>query len=258
MSSPVEDLQLLVGQARKEIQRRMKEHPKARVRMDEEFFYDAEDQAIDPNDGFAPAVNAGSVGSVESSTAPKPPWADELWSFEAQIKACEICVLGKGRKNFVFGEGRRNAKLMFVGEAPGTEEDFKGRPFVGSAGQLLNRIIQAMGFRREDVFLTNTLKCRPPQNRLPLESEMQACWPYLEQQIRLVQPVVVVALGESAAQDLLKTNEELVSLRGKWQRWDTFPVMPTFHPSALVQDPGLKRHVWDDMKMVMEKLGGLG
>lgn len=175
-----------------------------------------------------------------------------------RIMGCTFCPLYKGRTQAVPGEGNRKAELMFVGEAPGRDEDIQGRPFVGRAGQLLTRIIQAMGFEREEVYIANVIKCRPPENRTPKPDEVKACSPYLVKQIELVKPRVIVALGKVAAEFLLQTNKSMSELRGNFGEYAGIPVMPTFHPSYLVRNEGnkeIKRMVWEDMKKVLKLLG---
>ncbi len=189
--------------------------------------------------------------------------ADEEWQAEwdrliKRILNCTFCPLYRGRTQAVPGEGNRKAELMFVGEAPGRDEDLQGRPFVGRAGQLLTKIIQAMGFEREQVYIANVIKCRPPENRTPKPDEVKACSPYLIKQIELVRPKVIVALGKVAAEFLLQTNKSMSELRGNFGEYNGIPVMPTFHPSYLVRNEGnkeIKRMVWEDMKKVLKLLG---
>ena len=167
---------------------------------------------------------------------------------------CRRCKLSTGRKSIVFGQGSPNAELMFVGEAPGADEDEQGLAFVGRAGQLLTRIIEAMGLRREDVFIANCIKCRPPQNRNPEPDEVLACQPFLESQIAVIRPKVIVGLGKFGAQWLLKTAEPISRLRGHLGDYRGIPVMPTYHPAYLLRNPGAKKEVWEDMKVVRELL----
>jgi len=174
-----------------------------------------------------------------------------------KIIACQACPLFKGRTQAVPGEGNRQASLMFVGEAPGRDEDLQGRPFVGRAGQLLTRIIQAMGFNREEVYIANVIKCRPPENRTPRPDEVKACSPYLLRQIELIRPRVIVALGKVAADFLLPGSKSMSELRGNFGEFQGIPVMPTFHPSYLVRNEGnkeIKKMVWEDMKKVLQLL----
>ena len=209
-------------------------------------------------------------------TAAVPPVGAPKVAIDPQVKAaamqelreralaCVTCEhLANSRKNVVFGVGDINASLMFVGEAPGAEEDAQGEPFVGAAGQLLTRIIQTMGLSRQTVYIANILKCRPDTpdqasgNRKPTADEMSACIPYLHSQIDLIQPKVLVALGATAVEGLLGKTEGITRLRGKWQTYRGVPLMPTFHPSYLLRNQALseKRKVWEDMLAVMEHLG---
>lgn len=163
--------------------------------------------------------------------------------------------LFEGSKQIVFGEGNPKAKLVFVGEAPGRDEDLQGRPFVGRAGQLLNKIIEAMGLKREDVYISNIVKSRPPDNRTPTPEEMAEWEPFLFQELRSINPEVVVCLGNTASQSILKTKASLGSLRGKFHRYGKFKVMVTYHPAALLRNPNFKKPLWEDMQVVMKELG---
>ena len=174
----------------------------------------------------------------------------------ARVKACTQCAeLARCRKNVVFGVGNIHAELMFVGEAPGADEDEQGEPFVGRAGQLLTKIIEAMGYQRSDVYIANVLKCRPPQNRTPLPDEMNNCRPYLLEQIDAIQPKVIVALGATAVRALLDVQLGITKMRGNWYTFHNTPIMPTFHPAYLLRNPPAKKEVWEDMKTVLTKLG---
>ncbi|HMV35218.1 MAG TPA: uracil-DNA glycosylase [Turneriella sp.] len=190
---------------------------------------------------------------------------DEL---ATEARGCKLCRLATTRKLVVFGEGNPKARLMFIGEGPGKDEDASGRPFVGRAGQLLTRIIEnGLKLKREDVYIANVVKCRPTvdglgqRDRPPASDEVAACAPYLRQQIALVSPEVIVTLGNPSTRFLLGTAEGITRLRGKWQSYNGIPVMPTYHPSFLLRNGGdagntpHKRDVWNDMKMVIEKLG---
>jgi DNA polymerase len=190
--------------------------------------------------------------------------AAAMAALRERAKVCVKCPhLAKSRRTVVFGTGDIGARLMFVGEAPGADEDARGEPFVGAAGQLLTRIIKAMGFTRETVYIANILKCRPDTpgqtsgNRKPTPVEMQTCLPWLQEQIDLVRPEVMVALGATAVEGLLGKGEGITRLRGRFQTFRGIPVMPTFHPSYLLhnQAPAEKRKVWEDMMKVLEKLG---
>jgi DNA polymerase len=154
------------------------------------------------------------------------------------------------RTQIVFGTGNPQAKLVFIGEAPGRDEDLQGEPFVGQAGQLLTKIIQAIQLRREEVYIANIIKCRPPENRNPEPDEIAACEPFLIQQLQVIRPKLICALGTFAAQTLLKTEEKISSLRGKFHEYQGIPLMPTYHPAFLLRNPNRKRDVWEDMKKI--------
>ncbi len=182
--------------------------------------------------------------------------AGTLSAVREEIGDCTRCKLHQRRKNIVFGEGNPNAVLVFVGEAPGQDEDIEGRPFCGAAGQLLTDIIaKGMGLERSDVYICNIVKCRPPENRNPEPDEIGFCEPFLARQLRAISPRVIVALGNVAAKTLLKTNEGITSLRGKWHTYQGIPLMPTFHPAYLLRNPRDKKLVWEDIQQVMAQLG---
>ena len=170
------------------------------------------------------------------------------------IGDCKRCRLHEGRRNIVFGEGNPDAKLVFIGEGPGADEDATGRPFVGRAGQLLDKIIAAIGLEREEVYIANIVKCRPPGNRTPERDEVETCEPFLFRQLALIKPRVIVALGLPAFQCLLRTRESISRARGQWREWNGTKVMPTFHPAYLLRSPDKKREAWDDMKKVRDYL----
>jgi len=185
-------------------------------------------------------------------------------ALRAAALACQACPLGQSRQNLVFGEGDPNAELVFVGEAPGADEDATGRPFVGRAGQKLTDMIAAMGLRRDQVYICNVLKCRPPGNRTPQPGEIVQCWPFLVRQLAVIRPKVIVTLGNPATQTLLNTTVGITRLRGQWQSLPDLspglggtPVMPTFHPSYILRcyTPEVRGMVWSDLKQVMERLG---
>jgi DNA polymerase len=180
--------------------------------------------------------------------------ASGIGTLEDEVMSCKKCLLHNSKKNYVFGEGNPRADLMFVGEAPGREEDLKGRPFVGAAGELLTKMIGAMGLKRSDVYIANVLKCRPPGNRDPLRSEVDACRGYLLRQIELVRPKVICGLGSHASKTLLDTTSPISSLRGKSHRLGSATFVPTYHPAALLRNPGWKRPAWDDLKQVLRLL----
>lgn len=178
-----------------------------------------------------------------------------LNELQQAVSGCQNCALGSTRTKFVFGEGNPKARLMFIGEAPGRDEDLQGRPFVGRAGQLLTKMIEAMGLSREEVFIGNILKCRPPDNRDPLPDEMATCRSILNEQIRLINPEYICALGRIAAQALLETNTPLGKLRGSFHDWNGRKVVVTYHPAALLRNPNWKRPAWEDLQMLMGELG---
>jgi DNA polymerase len=182
------------------------------------------------------------------------PSAIRLTEIRADIGDCTRCKLHSGRTHIVYGVGNPEATVMFVGEGPGADEDLQGEPFVGRAGQLLTQIIKAMGFAREEVYIANVVKCRPPGNRNPEPDEIARCEPFLHAQIAAIRPRVIVALGKFAAQTLLATDTPISRLRGQFHSLRDIDVMPTFHPSYLLRNPAAKREVWEDMKMVIARL----
>ncbi len=186
---------------------------------------------------------------------PGEPWAQlqDLDQLNKAICTCQKCPLGSTRTKFVFGVGNPNADLVLVGEAPGADEDAQGEPFVGRAGQLLNKILEAINFKREEVFICNILKCRPPNNRDPLPEEVASCEPYLWKQLELIRPKLILCLGRIAAQVLLKTNDTLSSMRGTVHDYRGIPLMVTYHPAALLRNPNWKRPAWEDVQQ-MRKL----
>ena len=184
-------------------------------------------------------------------TAPARSHVEALAIVRTDLGECTRCKLHTGRIKLVFGTGNAEARLMFVGEGPGAEEDEQGVPFVGRAGQLLTQIIKAMGLEREDVYIANVVKCRPPGNRNPEPDEIEQCEPFLMRQMDVIKPAVVVALGKFAAQTLLRSTEPISKIRGRFHQVGDTRVMPTFHPSYLLRNPAAKREVWEDMKAVM-------
>ncbi len=178
----------------------------------------------------------------------------ELKALAAEAAGCTACRLNEGRQSVVFGTGSPTADLMFIGEGPGAEEDKQGIPFVGRAGELLTRIIRAIDLEREDVYIANIVKCRPPGNRDPLPDEVAACRGYLERQIDLVSPKVIVLLGRVAAQTLLGTDSALGRMRGQWYRVRGVETRVTYHPAALLRNAGFKRPTWEDMQIVRDRL----
>jgi DNA polymerase len=178
-----------------------------------------------------------------------------LLAVRQDLGECTRCKLGRGRTNLVFGVGNPSAELMFVGEGPGEDEDLRGEPFVGRAGQLLTKMIEAMGFQRGDVYIANVVKCRPPGNRNPEPDEIEACEPFLRAQIAAVRPRVLVALGKFAAQTLLRDTSPISRLRGRWFEYGGVRLMPTFHPAYLLRSPNEKGKAWEDLQLVMKELG---
>jgi DNA polymerase len=184
--------------------------------------------------------------------------APTLDALRQKVLHCTLCDLHRGRTHAVFGEGNPKAVLMFIGEGPGREEDKQGRPFVGMAGQLLTKIIEAIKFRREEVYIANIVKCRPPENRVPFPMEIAACRSYLVSQIEQIKPMIICALGKTAAWALLNTETPISQLRGKWFEFQGIQMMPTFHPAYLLRNPQEKRLVWEDMKKIRKVLDELG
>lgn len=170
-----------------------------------------------------------------------------------ELGACTRCKLCSGRKNIVFGVGNPRAELVFVGEGPGEEEDKQGIPFVGAAGQLLTKMIEAMKFTRDEVYICNVVKCRPPGNRNPEPDEIAACEPFLKAQLRVIKPKAIVALGKFAAQTLLRDPTPITRMRGQWRQYEGVPLMPTFHPAYLLRSPDEKKKAWMDLQEVMKK-----
>lgn len=181
--------------------------------------------------------------------------ADSLNQIAAELNGCTRCGLCRNRTHVVVGEGHSNADLVFVGEGPGEQEDRQGRPFVGRAGQLLNRMIEAIGLRREDVHILNVVKCRPPQNRNPQPEEIATCSPFLNRQLSVIHPKVIMPLGKFAAQTLLSTEKPISKLRGRVFAYQGIEVIPSYHPAFLLRNPGSKREAWEDLKQVAGKLG---
>jgi uracil-DNA glycosylase family 4 len=179
---------------------------------------------------------------------------DTLEALARSADGCTLCRLSEKRQTVVFGEGDPRAQVMFIGEGPGADEDRTGRPFVGQAGKLLDRMIFAMGFERADVYIANVVKCRPPGNRDPKEDEVASCAPYLDRQIELIQPGVLVALGKPASHRLTGTTKPMGAMRGRWSAYRGIPLMPIFHPAYLLRNPKAKREVWHDLKLVMARL----
>ena len=227
------------------------------------------DEPSRPAESLRPAPLAAASASVSpASTSPQPAAETTLPTQTSKstklptlqqvrddLGECTRCKLHKGRTQIVFGVGNPKARLVFVGEAPGEDEDVQGEPFVGKAGQLLTKMINAMGLSREDVYICNTVKCRPPNNRNPEPDELGACEPFLKGQLEALRAEVIVTLGKFAAQALLRDQTPISRLRGEWRAYDGIPLMPTFHPAYLLRSPGEKGKVWSDLQAVMKKLG---
>lgn len=208
----------------------------------------------------APAPRAAPAAPAPPAlvAAPVDPEArrQRLTVLESDARACTACALHRERTQAVFARGTGSSGLVFVGEGPGADEDAQGYPFVGAAGQLLDRMIAAMGFARDDVYVCNIVKCRPPKNRKPEPEEMAACSPFLIEQLELLAPQVIVALGATAVQGLLGTSEGITRMRGNWKLYrGRVAVMPTFHPAYLLRTPGAKREVWQDLQEVLRHMG---
>jgi uracil-DNA glycosylase family 4 len=202
------------------------------------------------------ARSKAAVESIETLlTSPQTPKLRLLSLQQDTIGDCTRCKLCSGRNKVVFGVGNPEAELVFVGEAPGADEDMQGEPFVGRAGKLLTKMIEAMGYTREQVYICNVVKCRPPENRDPEPDEVEACEPFLKAQLAIIKPKVIVALGRYACQCLIRTTEPMGKIRGKWTSYEGISLMPTFHPAYLLRSPSKKREVWEDLQLVIGALG---
>ena len=199
----------------------------------------------------APALSTSTLDYLSS----RPSGFASLEDLRKYIGDCERCKLGYGRMNLVFGAGSPEAPLVFVGEGPGREEDREGIPFVGEAGRLLTKIINAMGLSREEVYICNVVKCRPPRNRDPEQEEIETCLPFLKEQLNLIGPQVICTLGRIAAQALLGGEFKITRERGRWYSFMDIPLMPTYHPAYLLRNPSAKRQVWDDIQKIMKHMG---
>jgi len=199
-------------------------------------------------------VDAG-ASAVESGFGPLD-HQESLEALMAYVGDCRRCKLHEGRTRLVFGEGAPRARLVFVGEGPGRQEDLEGRPFVGEAGKLLTKIIEnGMGLARKDVYICNIVKCRPPQNRNPEGDEIESCIPFLRQQLKIIQPEVICALGRVAGQAMLGGDFKISRERGRWLSYTGIPLLATYHPAYLLRNPSAKRQVWDDVQKIMKHLG---
>ena len=211
-----------------------------------------------------PVVKPGDPSALPAFEGPPPPRGRRIELLQAmddaEVKGCTKCDLSQTRTHTVFGEGDPEAAVMFVGEGPGENEDLTGRPFVGKAGGLLDKMIAGMGLKREDVYIANVVKCRPPNNRVPTAGEVAACTPYLDRQIEWIRPRVVVTLGLPATKHLLGLNLPMSRMRGQWHEWRGVKVMPTYHPAYLLRSytEANRRAVWDDLRLVMAEVGLAG
>jgi DNA polymerase len=201
------------------------------------------------------APNTASATADREPQSGGLPTADRFEALRLEVHDCNSCRLAGTRTNVVFGVGNPNADLMFVGEAPGRDEDERGEPFVGRAGQLLTDIIKAMKLTRDDVYIANVIKCRPPENRNPEPDELDECRPFIQRQIELIQPKVIVALGRFGLQSLTEKSYSITAVRGQWLDYRGIKLMPTWHPAYLLRNPAAKKDVWQDMKKVMAELG---
>ncbi len=206
--------------------------------------------------GVEHLATTAAPGKCEQDPGPQHPTAETLEGIRQDLGDCRRCGLAASRTQLVYGVGNPDARLVLVGEAPGREEDLRGEPFVGEAGRLLDRILAAMGMRREDVYICNVLKCRPPNNRDPMPEEVATCEAFLVRQIAAIKPQVIVGLGRFAVHSLLKTRVPISQLRGEWQDYHGIPLMPTYHPAYLLRNPEGKREVWEDMKAVLHLING--
>ncbi len=204
--------------------------------------------------GLKEIIEIEKLNGVNECFSDKPPMAedkiDSLDKLQSKVHKCKKCKLEKSRTNVVFGEGSAKSGLMIIGEAPGEEEDRQGKPFVGRAGQLLTKIIEAIHLKRQDVYIANALKCRPPFNRNPDESELENCREYLKAQIHFIKPKAILCVGKFAVRTLLASEEPISKLRGKWTEFLGVPLMPTFHPAYLLRNPSAKKLVWKDVLQV--------
>ena len=234
-----------------------KKHPGQTIRQETiEALFTQKTPAVPQPQQIQPEVHAEVPFTPGTPVPPPAPsHTADLGALWEECMACQGCGLARTRHSVVFGEGNPHARLMFIGEGPGADEDMQGRPFVGKAGQLLDKMIAAMKFSREEVFIANVVKCRPPNNRVPSPEEAEACIGYLKRQIELVKPEVIVLLGATAVTFLLGKTEGITRLRGNWQAYEGIPVMPTYHPAFLLRQESAKRAAWNDLKMVMQALG---
>jgi len=252
MSNQTDDIDAIVTSLRRQLERRQRAgiHVLSRAEV---ALFDQTMPAVATDEAKVMAV------SQENLFAPSSPLAQvpSLEALRSAIGDCQLCKLCSGRTNLVFGVGNPHAKLMFVGEGPGRDEDLQGEPFVGRAGQLLTDIItKGMGMQRSDVYIANVVKCRPPENRNPEPDEVAACEPFLKKQIDLIRPEIIVALGKFAVQTLLHSKLPISRLRGNWHSYLGIKLMPTFHPAYLLRNPADKKLVWEDIKKVIKEMRG--
>jgi DNA polymerase len=238
----------LAARTRAFVQARAAEEPGLRVRLAEPIDAPGIPQAV------AEILNAKAGGGPAGGAQPKPPYADTLEAFQRQISECQRCPLGGKRKKLVYGEGHSAAPLLFVGEGPSAADDASGRPFSGPAGDLLDRMIAAMGFKRAGVYLAHVTKCRGQAGKAPTPQEAEACLPYLRHQLSLLKPKAIVSFGAFASGVLAGAAQPLGDLRGRWAQFQGVPLMPTYHPEDVLRDEGLKKFVWADLKLVMKHL----
>ena len=204
---------------------------------------------------YAVGLNWEKVERVQKNISVNTPNNEaDLNKICTDMAGCRLCSLGETRRNLVFGDGNPQAKVVFVGEAPGADEDEQGLPFVGRAGQLLTKIIEAMGLSRKEVYICNILKCRPPHNRNPLPEEIAVCEPFLKRQLRSISPQIICALGTFAAKTLLKTDVPISALRGRFHLYEGIKLMPTYHPAYLLRNPSAKKLVWEDVQRIMKEM----
>jgi uracil-DNA glycosylase family 4 len=208
-----------------------------------------------PPPAVSPPAAPATVAANSYALSDKGCASDALLAARHELGECRRCKLAKGRTTLVFGVGNPRAEILFVGEGPGADEDLQGEPFVGRAGQLLTKMIEAMGFSRDEVYIANVVKCRPPNNRDPEPDEIAACEPFLKAQIAAVQPKVIVALGRFAVQTLLRDPTPITRQRGAWRDYEGVRLMPTFHPAYLLRNPPEKAKAWEDLKAVVKELG---
>ncbi len=244
--------------------------PSPRLLPPEELAREAElaaaARAVAPSPAPSPSLPSATSGSAAPRRPAAPPAREEereppleqLRRIRAELGDCRRCGLAAGRTKIVFGSGSPESELMFIGEAPGHDEDLQGEPFVGAAGQLLTKMIEAMGLRRDEVYIANIIKCRPPGNRDPAPDEVARCEPFLREQIAAIAPRLIIAMGNHAAKTLLRTELGITRLRGRFHTYQGIPLRPTFHPAYLLRNPEQKRPAWEDLKAVMAEMDRLG